>query len=231
MNLQETVEAQGHLIDSHIMEQIFDTVVEYNGRFEVEQFRIGRTNGEPSYLRLKVEAPDAGRDASAAGATVRVGMLASGPDRCRTPDRRKRFLRAGRFLFHHQLPDPGPARSALGGRAEPAYGCAGGAGGRPGALPQASRDSRRQPCGGGHERHPRDSRIEGTRPPRLRVHEQWDLFRAASGDGGAADRFAHRADSRLRAENHRSGRPRGGAHRRGKASIGVDPRGIHRRAS
>jgi lysine-ketoglutarate reductase/saccharopine dehydrogenase-like protein (TIGR00300 family) len=32
--------------------------VESRGRFEVEQFRIGRTNSEPSYLRLKVEAPD-----------------------------------------------------------------------------------------------------------------------------------------------------------------------------
>ncbi len=52
---QEVVEAEGHLIDSHVMEQIFDTVVEYNGRFEVEQFRIGRTNGDNSYLRLKVE--------------------------------------------------------------------------------------------------------------------------------------------------------------------------------
>ncbi|HYL38862.1 MAG TPA: TIGR00300 family protein [Bryobacteraceae bacterium] len=57
--LQERVEAQGHLIDSHIMEQIFDTVVEYHGRFEVEQFRIGRTNSEPSYLRLKVDTDDA----------------------------------------------------------------------------------------------------------------------------------------------------------------------------
>jgi lysine-ketoglutarate reductase/saccharopine dehydrogenase-like protein (TIGR00300 family) len=55
---QEVVEAQGHLIDSHLMEQIFDTVVEYNGRFEVEQFRIGRTNAEPSYLRMKVETPE-----------------------------------------------------------------------------------------------------------------------------------------------------------------------------
>src|SRR3954471_15371028 len=35
---QETVEASGHLIDSHIMEQIFDSVVEYGGRFEVEHF-------------------------------------------------------------------------------------------------------------------------------------------------------------------------------------------------
>ena len=33
--VHEVVEAEGHLIDSHIMEQIFDTVVEYDGRFEV----------------------------------------------------------------------------------------------------------------------------------------------------------------------------------------------------
>src|ERR1019366_5541137 len=52
---QEVVEASGHLIDSHVMEQIFDTVVECNGRFEVEQFKIGRTNAEASYLRLKLE--------------------------------------------------------------------------------------------------------------------------------------------------------------------------------
>ena len=58
MPFQEVVEAEGHLIDSHIMENIFDKVVENHGRFEVEQFRIGRTNSEPSYLRLKVETPD-----------------------------------------------------------------------------------------------------------------------------------------------------------------------------
>ena len=55
--VQEVVETEGHLVDSHIMERIFDTVVEFNARFEVEQFRIGRTNSDPSYLRLKIEAP------------------------------------------------------------------------------------------------------------------------------------------------------------------------------
>ncbi|MEI9813315.1 MAG: TIGR00300 family protein [Acidobacteriota bacterium] len=54
---QEVVETQGHLIDSHLMERIFDIVVEYNGKFEVEEFRIGRTNADASYLRLKVETP------------------------------------------------------------------------------------------------------------------------------------------------------------------------------
>ena len=58
MQFQEVVEAQGHLIDSHIMEQIFDQVVEFGGRFEVEEFRVGRTNSEPSYLRLKVESTE-----------------------------------------------------------------------------------------------------------------------------------------------------------------------------
>ncbi len=53
----EVLEAQGHLIDSHIMEQIFDSVVESGGRFEVEHFAIGRTNSDPSSLRLRVEAP------------------------------------------------------------------------------------------------------------------------------------------------------------------------------
>src|ERR1019366_8460734 len=56
MQFEEVVEAEGHLIDSHVMEQIFDKVVESKGKFEVEQFRIGRTNGDPSYLRLRVEA-------------------------------------------------------------------------------------------------------------------------------------------------------------------------------
>ena len=56
MQFEEVVEAEGHLIDSHVMEQIFDKVVESQGRFEVEQFRIGRTNGDPSYLRLRLQA-------------------------------------------------------------------------------------------------------------------------------------------------------------------------------
>jgi lysine-ketoglutarate reductase/saccharopine dehydrogenase-like protein (TIGR00300 family) len=59
MPFQEVVEAEGHLIDSHIMENIFDKVVEYHGRFEVQEFRIGRTNVEGSYLRMLVETPDA----------------------------------------------------------------------------------------------------------------------------------------------------------------------------
>src|SRR6185369_5433906 len=73
---QEVVETQGHLIDSHLMERIFDTVVEYNGRFEVEEFRIGRTNDDPSYLRLKVETPQASDMQQVLGHLLGLGCTA-----------------------------------------------------------------------------------------------------------------------------------------------------------
>ena len=56
-SFHEVVEAEGHLIDSHIMERIFDAVVEHNGRFEVERFHVGKTNDDPSQLRMRVEVP------------------------------------------------------------------------------------------------------------------------------------------------------------------------------
>jgi lysine-ketoglutarate reductase/saccharopine dehydrogenase-like protein (TIGR00300 family) len=59
--VSEVVETQGHLIDSHIMERIFDAVVEFGGRFEVENFSIGRTNSDSSKLRLRVFAESAER--------------------------------------------------------------------------------------------------------------------------------------------------------------------------
>src|SRR5581483_9486960 len=58
-SVQEIVEAKGHLIDSHIMEAVFDKVVEHQAAFEVEEFHIGRTNADPSYMRMRVSAGDA----------------------------------------------------------------------------------------------------------------------------------------------------------------------------
>ena len=55
----EIVEAEGHLVDSQLLNLIFDKVIERRSRFEVLQFDIGRTNDEFSRLELKVTAPDA----------------------------------------------------------------------------------------------------------------------------------------------------------------------------
>jgi hypothetical protein len=51
------VGAQGHLIDSNILNAIFDKVIERGGAFEVLEFSIGRTNDDFSRISLKVSAP------------------------------------------------------------------------------------------------------------------------------------------------------------------------------
>ena len=89
--LSEVVEAQGHLIDSHIMEQIFDSVVEAGARFEVEHFSIGRTNSDSSSLRLRVEAPT--QEQMERLMTVLIGGIEG---------HRLRPVRSGGFLFHHE---------------------------------------------------------------------------------------------------------------------------------
>jgi lysine-ketoglutarate reductase/saccharopine dehydrogenase-like protein (TIGR00300 family) len=53
------VGAEGHLIDSNILNAIFDKVIERGGAFEVLNFTIGRTNDEFSRISLKVSAPSA----------------------------------------------------------------------------------------------------------------------------------------------------------------------------
>ena len=57
----EIVEATGHLVDSQLLNAIFDKVIERGGAFEVLQFDLGRTNEEFSHLRMKVTAPDEAR--------------------------------------------------------------------------------------------------------------------------------------------------------------------------
>lgn len=53
------VTARGHLIDSNILNTIFDVVIARGGAFDVVDFQIGRTNDEFSRLTLKVSAADA----------------------------------------------------------------------------------------------------------------------------------------------------------------------------
>ncbi len=54
--LSKTVSTEGHLIDSGLMRQIFDTIIGDGGRFEVTEFVIGRNNDEFSRAQLVVRA-------------------------------------------------------------------------------------------------------------------------------------------------------------------------------
>ncbi len=57
MNHVEIVEAEGHLVDSQILSNIMDRVIECGAVYEVIDFKLGRTNDEFSQLQMRVVAP------------------------------------------------------------------------------------------------------------------------------------------------------------------------------
>ncbi len=56
--IEKIVNTSGHLIDSGLMRQIFDTIISDGGSFEVLEFSIGRTNDEFSNASLRITAED-----------------------------------------------------------------------------------------------------------------------------------------------------------------------------
>jgi lysine-ketoglutarate reductase/saccharopine dehydrogenase-like protein (TIGR00300 family) len=52
----EVVEIRGHIIDSMILPQIMDEIMDRGGDFDVQTFEIGRRKDEPSYARLEIRA-------------------------------------------------------------------------------------------------------------------------------------------------------------------------------
>jgi lysine-ketoglutarate reductase/saccharopine dehydrogenase-like protein (TIGR00300 family) len=54
--VSETVEAEGHLIDSGNFQSILTTIVEHGSEYEILRFAIGRKNEEGSHLTLELKA-------------------------------------------------------------------------------------------------------------------------------------------------------------------------------
>lgn len=55
----ETVVMEGHLIDSDVLRRAFNAIVEEGGSFEILEFKVGRTNDDPTRAVLEVKAKDA----------------------------------------------------------------------------------------------------------------------------------------------------------------------------
>lgn len=51
----ETVELHGHIIDSLTLPKVLDAIVELGGQFTIERFEVGRTRGDPSTGRIRLE--------------------------------------------------------------------------------------------------------------------------------------------------------------------------------
>ena len=46
MAASDTIEAEGHLIDSGLLSAIFDKIIEFKASYEIVTFDIGRTNDD-----------------------------------------------------------------------------------------------------------------------------------------------------------------------------------------
>src|SRR5918994_2085081 len=58
MTASETIEAQGHLIDSGLLSAIFDKIIEHKSAYEILKFDIGRTNDDVSSIEMRITAPE-----------------------------------------------------------------------------------------------------------------------------------------------------------------------------
>ena len=58
MSVTDTIEAEGHLIDSGLLSAIFDKIIEVKGSYEIIRFDIGKTNDDVSRIRMRVTATD-----------------------------------------------------------------------------------------------------------------------------------------------------------------------------
>ena len=56
MGESQEIELRGHIIDSGIMTQLFDRVMDMGGNFEILVFDIGKKKTDPSYARLRINA-------------------------------------------------------------------------------------------------------------------------------------------------------------------------------
>ena len=56
MVVSQEIELSGHIIDSGIMTQLFDKIMDMGGNFEILVFDIGKKKTDPSYARLRVAA-------------------------------------------------------------------------------------------------------------------------------------------------------------------------------
>ncbi|PHR99381.1 MAG: TIGR00300 family protein [Blastopirellula sp.] len=54
---QRSFQAEGHLLDSGMMNQVFDVITENGGTFQIEQFTVGQRHDQPSSIKLNVTAP------------------------------------------------------------------------------------------------------------------------------------------------------------------------------
>jgi lysine-ketoglutarate reductase/saccharopine dehydrogenase-like protein (TIGR00300 family) len=75
MGDSQEIELRGHIIDSGIMTQLFDRVMDMGGNYEILVFDIGKKKTDPSYARLRINASSNEKLRSILSEVHRLGAL------------------------------------------------------------------------------------------------------------------------------------------------------------
>lgn len=55
--ITETVELHGHILDSLTLPKVLDEILSLEGDYDIQEVRIGHRRADPSYARIRVQAP------------------------------------------------------------------------------------------------------------------------------------------------------------------------------
>ena len=144
MAASDTIEAEGHLIDSGLLSAIFDKIIEFKASYEIVTFDIGRTNDDPSHIKMRINAamPQSSTISSSSSRPSAATRSASATPR---QAGRKGSLRPGRLLFDDEQPHARARRAARWVEVEQQrMDAVIVVDGRPRVLPQAARRARRR---------------------------------------------------------------------------------------
>jgi len=61
MSDSREIELDGHIIDSGMMEQVLDSILDMGGDFEILEFDIGKRKTDSSYAKLRISSDDPGK--------------------------------------------------------------------------------------------------------------------------------------------------------------------------
>lgn len=53
---EQKIELRGHIVDSYILPQVMDAIMDLGGNYQVEEFELGRNKNEPSYCLMRLYA-------------------------------------------------------------------------------------------------------------------------------------------------------------------------------
>src|SRR4051812_21764951 len=54
----ETVELEGHIVDSLLLAKVLDLILESGADYRIEEFELGKTNVDPSRTTIEISASD-----------------------------------------------------------------------------------------------------------------------------------------------------------------------------